>query len=196
MNTSDPEDVQRIGTDADAFESFYREHVDAVQRFVARRVADPYLAADLTADIFLAAMDAAARYDPGRGAPIAWLYGIARNVVAAELRRSARELKAVSRVSGRRLLDPESVLRAEERIDAERRLREVYEAMAVLSEDDRALFELVAVDGLSIADAGRVLGVKPGTARVRLHRSRRLIKNHLQPEGPTAQAARTQEATT
>ena len=29
-----------IGTDADVFEAFYREHVDAVQRFVVRRVGD------------------------------------------------------------------------------------------------------------------------------------------------------------
>jgi RNA polymerase sigma-70 factor, ECF subfamily len=32
-----------IGTDPDAFERFYREHFVAVQRFVARRVDNPYL---------------------------------------------------------------------------------------------------------------------------------------------------------
>jgi hypothetical protein len=50
-----------IATDPDAFERFYREHVEAVQRFVARRVDDPYLAADLTADVFVAAIESAAR---------------------------------------------------------------------------------------------------------------------------------------
>ena len=44
--------VTTIGTDPDALESFYREHVWAVQRFVARRVSDPHVAADLTADVF------------------------------------------------------------------------------------------------------------------------------------------------
>ena len=39
-----------IATDPEALEAFYREHVEAVQRFVARRVSDPHLAADLTAD--------------------------------------------------------------------------------------------------------------------------------------------------
>jgi hypothetical protein len=38
-----------ITSDPDPFERFYREHVEAVQRFVARRMDDPYLAADLTA---------------------------------------------------------------------------------------------------------------------------------------------------
>jgi hypothetical protein len=31
--------------------------VDAVQRFIARRVRDPYRVADLTADVFLSAID-------------------------------------------------------------------------------------------------------------------------------------------
>jgi RNA polymerase sigma-70 factor (ECF subfamily) len=55
---------------------------------VARRVADPHLAADLTADIFLAAIGAAKRYRARRGRPIAWLYGIAPS--AAFLMRTGR----------------------------------------------------------------------------------------------------------
>ena len=31
-----------IGRDPDAFEAFYRDHLEAVQRFVARRVSDPH----------------------------------------------------------------------------------------------------------------------------------------------------------
>jgi len=36
-----PDELCRIEHDPDAFEAFYREHVEGVQRFVARRVADP-----------------------------------------------------------------------------------------------------------------------------------------------------------
>ena len=39
-------DLAGIGRDPDLFEAFYREHVDAVQRFVARREADPHLVND------------------------------------------------------------------------------------------------------------------------------------------------------
>ena len=53
--------VRSIGTDPAAFTEFYRAHVDEVTRFVTRRVADPHLAADLTAEVFLAAIEAAAR---------------------------------------------------------------------------------------------------------------------------------------
>src|SRR6266508_4535680 len=94
-----------IASDPDAFERFYREHVEAVQRFVARRVDNPYLAADLTADVFVAAIDSARSYERSRGEPVAWLYGIARNVVAGEYRRSAKELRAAAMVRGRELVD-------------------------------------------------------------------------------------------
>ncbi|MFD0776472.1 RNA polymerase sigma factor [Streptomonospora algeriensis] len=46
----------------DRFEEFYRRHVERITRFVARRVEDPHTAADLTADVFLAAIRSAAVY--------------------------------------------------------------------------------------------------------------------------------------
>jgi RNA polymerase sigma-70 factor (ECF subfamily) len=58
-------ELAEIASDPDAFERFYREHVEAVQRFVARRVDDPYLAADLTADVFVAAIGSAGSYRAG-----------------------------------------------------------------------------------------------------------------------------------
>jgi RNA polymerase sigma factor (sigma-70 family) len=173
-------DVARIAHDPDAFEAFYREHLEAVQRFVARRVDDPYLAADLTADVFLAAIDSAPSYRRSRGKPIGWLYGVARNVVAAEHRRRARERRAVSRIPpSAELIEPDDLALLHERIDAEAEARRLYAAMDRLSAGDRAVLELVALDGLAVRDAARALGIRPVTARVRLHRTRRLLQNEL-----------------
>jgi len=181
MTASRSPDVGSIAFDPDAFEVFYREHLETVQRFVARRVADPYLAADLTAEVFLAAMDSAPSYRPERGVPAAWLIGVARHVLAGEFRRQSRERATLRRICGRRLLDADSLARIEERIDAEREARDLYAALASLPARDRALMELVAVDGLSVTEAAGVLGVKPGTARVRLHRSRVRVQSQLKP---------------
>lgn len=41
--------------DPAVLEAVYREHIGAIQRFVARRVEDPHDAADLVADVFVAA---------------------------------------------------------------------------------------------------------------------------------------------
>ena len=182
MNNSPPHrgtDLSDIGRDPVAFTSFYRSHLELVERFVARRVSDPYLAADLTADVFVAAIEAAKSYRAELGTSEAWLTGVARNVVSAEFRRSARDRKLAQRISGRRLLDGDSLTALEERIDAERSSRHLYEALAALSKRDRALMELVALDGLTVAEAAAQLGMKPGTARVRLHRSRARVQSQL-----------------
>jgi RNA polymerase sigma-70 factor (ECF subfamily) len=165
-----------IGYDPQAFENFYRAHVEDVLRFIARRVSDPQLAADLTADVFLAAIEAAPRYRSARGAPRAWLFGIARNVVSSERRRAAREQRAFALIDGRRLLAEDDVERMQERIDAAREARALYDAILDLPEGERAVLELVALDELTVAEAAMALGIRGTTARVRLHRARLALR--------------------
>ena len=174
-----PGSIARIGRDPDAFASFYREHVTAVTRFVARRVADPHTVADLTAEVFLAVIGSAHTYRPGRGTQVSWLYGIARNVIAGERRRAVHELRVASRIAGRRLLDDDDIARLEERIDAESPGRAACQALAGLPPDERAVLELVAIDGLPVKDAAAALGIRQGTARVRLHRARRVARRAM-----------------
>lgn len=173
--------LARIGCDPDAFEVFYRAHVEEVERFIARRVGDPYTVADLTADVFLAAIESAGSYRPGRGAVVAWLFGIARHVVASHHRRKARESRALSEVSGSALVEHDDLVRLEERIDATRQARALYLAMNRLTDAERAVLELVALDGLSVADAARALQVTAVAARVRLHRARNAMRRELAP---------------
>lgn len=179
------DDLPRIAFDPAAFETFYREHVEAVQRSIARRVADPQLAADLTADVFLAAIDAAPRYRSGRGSPSAWLFGIARVVIAAERRRSAREHRANARIVGRRLLEVDDVARMVGRIDAAAHARALYEALDELPEGERAVLELVALDDLSVKEAAAALGIRAVAARVRLHRARSSLRRILDDAAPS-----------
>ncbi len=159
-----PDEVNLIGIDPNIFEAFYREYVDDVQHFVARRVYDVHLAADLTADVFLSAIDSAHQFRSERGEPRAWLLGIARNVVAAERRRGFRRDTAMRRICGQRLLEPDDVSRLEDRLDAESQARSLYLSMDRLSEGDRAVLELVALEGLTVKDAARALGIRAGAA--------------------------------
>ena len=176
MDTGAGPPVRSIGTDPAAFTEFYRAHVDEVTRFVTRRVADPHLAADLTAEVFLAAIEAAAHYRGSSGGPRTWLYGIARHVIAAEFRRSARERRAEGLIAGRRLLEADDVERLAEKIDASRQVRKLHRELQALPVGERAVLELVAVDGLTVAEAAAALGIRPVTARVRLHRARRALR--------------------
>ena len=170
-----------MGRDAALFERFYEAHFDTVLRYVTRRCTDPYTAADLTADVFVAAIEAAHTYRPERGAPVAWLYGIAANVMAGHRRRAARESVAAKRMGGRRLLDDADIAAFEARIDAERAAREVLARMAELPDRLRAVLELVAVDGLTVEAAAQALGIRAATARVRLHRARKQVRDNPSP---------------
>jgi RNA polymerase sigma factor (sigma-70 family) len=174
------EHLRSIGIDPELFEVFYREHVEEIQRFVARRIGDRERAADLTAEIFLAAIDSAHRYRPRSGAPKAWLYGIARVLVASDRRRRGRERAREERFCGSALLDEEDAARMDARIDAAAQSRRLYAAMDRLSEGERAVLELVAIDELTVAEAAAAAGLRPVTARVRLHRARRKLRAELE----------------
>jgi RNA polymerase sigma factor (sigma-70 family) len=171
--------VARLGTDPAAFEEFYRRHVDAVTLFAVRRVTRPDQAADLVAEVFLEVVESAGRYDPGRGEPIAWVMGIAVNLAAAQRRRDGREARAVARISGQRLLDPDDYAELEAQIDAARTARGLHQAVARLPEGERDLLALVGVDGLTPAQAARALGIRPAAARMRLARARRKLRAAL-----------------
>lgn len=176
MNTAN--DLAAIGRDPDALEAFYRAHLEAVQRFVARRVDNPEDAADLTAEVFLAAVDASQTYR-GEAAPRAWLYGIARHVVSSHHRSSARAVRAVNRIAARELLDDDATDRILARIHSQCQTRRLYQSLAALPERQRAVVELVAVDGLSLTEAANALGITAGNARVRYHRARRRLARDL-----------------
>ncbi|MEU4582121.1 RNA polymerase sigma factor [Kitasatospora aureofaciens] len=169
--------------DPAAFAVFYQQQFDAVLGFVTRRTDSVHLAADLTADVFLTALEQADDYDARRGTPAAWLYGIARNVVASHFRGSAREFRAVARIAGQRMLDDQDVSAIEERIDAAREARALAARHAALSEPLRAVLDLVTVDGLAVRETAKALGITAATARVRLHRARKALQKAAPPTG-------------
>lgn len=84
--------------DVDAFGCFYRRHARWVLGFLARRLGDAELAADVTSEVFAAALLASERYDPARGEPNSWLYGIVSNQLASAARRGAAETRARRRL--------------------------------------------------------------------------------------------------
>lgn len=162
--------------DSDEFETFYRQHLDLVRLYLARRVDDPFVVADLTADIFLRAIDSAPTFRSSLGSSRAWLIGIARNALADHHRRVARETAALHRFHGRELLDEESIDRIIDRIASQRDAQYLLEALRSLPAPQREVIELVAVDQLSLTEAARVLDIRDGTARVRYHRARRALR--------------------
>ncbi len=104
--------------DPDAFVAFYRRHLAAVLGFFLRRTGDPELTADLTAEVFAAALLAAERYRPGERPALAWLYGIAAHKLADSRRRGRVEDEARRRLALAPLMvDDAELARVEELAD-------------------------------------------------------------------------------
>ena len=110
-----------------------------------------------------------------------------RRCTAIERRRAARERRTTGREAGRRRLEADDIAALVERIDAEAAGRRTHQALHALPEGVRAVLELIAVDGLTVTEAAAALGIRPVTARVRLHRARRVLRD-LVPEAGRALA--------
>jgi RNA polymerase sigma-70 factor, ECF subfamily len=91
---SDAELLQGCRSDASAFAVFYDRYERAVVGYLARRVRDPEVVADLTAEVFAAALQAASRYRPSEPTAAGWVLTIAHNTLAKSLRRRRVEAGA------------------------------------------------------------------------------------------------------
>src|SRR5580692_231470 len=99
----------------EAFVAFYRLNLAAVVAFFVRRTGDREVTADLTAEVFAAALIAAPRYDPEARPALAWLYGIAAHKLADSRRRGRVEDEARRRLALEPLvLDDAALERVEE----------------------------------------------------------------------------------
>ena len=179
MDCSDTELLVGLGTDPVRFGEFYRRHFDKMLAFVVRRVRSPEDAADLTQAIFVAVIETADRFDPARGTPIGWLYGVAQNTVAAWWRQRSRRTNAAERLGGHRLLIADEYEVLVERIAQAHGSDEVATAVRTLPDSQRLLLELVSDDGLTTPQAAQALGISNATARMRLSRARRTLQRCL-----------------
>lgn len=97
-----------------------------------------------------------------------WMFGVARRVLSGHRRSSARR-NALSERLGAHLV---SVAEATIEPDTD----DLREAIAALPELDRELVRLVYWDGFTLADAAKILGLRPATARSRMARARTRLR--------------------
>jgi RNA polymerase sigma factor (sigma-70 family) len=163
------------------FEAVFREHFAAVHRFIARRVGRA-LAEDLAAEVFATAYRRRAAYQPERGSPRSWLYGIAANVVRGHWRDEQQLLDLDARLARDSLrLRPAAQFddAADERVIAATLAPRIAGALAALNRDQREVLLMHAWADLSHEEIAAALGIAPGTARSRLSRARAALRAQL-----------------
>lgn len=179
MTETDAALLTRIRTDRDALETFFRRHVDAVEQFAVGRCRGAEEAAELVSAVFLALIEGRAVHDGRGGSALPWLLGVARNLLADERRRWWRDERLRQRLAGQAVLRADEATDLEDRIDAARQAPAFADALAGLTSGERELMLLVAYDGLSVADAARVVGISPTAGRMRLRRARLRLRRAL-----------------
>jgi RNA polymerase sigma factor (sigma-70 family) len=99
-----------LSGDPEDFGRFYDRYIDMLLGYFARRVHDPEVAADLTAETFAAALVARRRFRRASTPAVAWLFGIAQHKLADYHRRGAAEDRMRRRLGIERLpVDAEDV---------------------------------------------------------------------------------------
>src|SRR5688572_3241332 len=164
----DDELLRSARSDPEAFALLYRRHVHALLGYFYRRTRDPELAADLCAETFAAALDGAHRFDPARGPAVAWLYGIARRVLAHAQRRGAVEDRARRRLGMAPLdLTDAAIERIEALAGSERALAD---ALAELPPDQRAAVQARVLDEREYGDIALAAETSESVIRKRVSR--------------------------
>lgn len=179
--TADPRsDADLLGAhvagDPLAFETLVRRHRDRLWAVALRTTGDPEEAADSLQDALISAYRRAEQFR-GDSAVTTWLHRIVVNASLDRLRR--RAVRAASplpddneNLPGAVVADPV------DHMDRRDTQLVVTAALAELPEDQRAAILLVDVEGWSVEDAARQLGIPEGTVKSRCHRGRaRLAKS-------------------
>ncbi len=147
--------------DRDAFGELYRMYHAAIYRMARFRLGET--AEEAVSETFLRAWTGLPRYRD-TGAPFAaWLYGIARHVVADEFRRMART-EPRAEVPDRAVEE-----RPEDRLA-------LTAAMEKLPDEQRQVIELKYLVGLTNAEVGSALGKSTGAVNALQWRGLRAMK--------------------
>ena len=164
--------------DREAFAEFYRRHERAILRFFLHWSRSPELAADLMAETFAAAFEAVSRYDPDRGDPRAWLFGIARNILARSLKRGRVENEMRRRLGMPVLLVDDDAL---ERIEAlVSRDGAALEALSELSEPIRDAVSGRVLEEREYRELATALACSESVVRQRVRRGLARIRDRLE----------------
>lgn len=178
MSTGNDESalIERAKTDKEAFGQLYERYVDRIYKYVYYRTGNVADAEDLTAKIFVRALQHIGRYED-KGVPFsAWLYRIAHNLVANWHRdHSRRQIISIDDIAHWHI-SGESPEFATQLIQDKELL---LEAIQRLPADRQELLILKFVERLPNAEIGEIMGRSEGAIKSLYHRTLLALREDL-----------------
>lgn len=153
----------------------YRDRIHALCRHMCGNAED---AQDLTQEVFVSAFGhiGTFRADAAFGT---WLYRIAANRCAAELRKRTPAFRSFD---GREAPDrPSSAPNPEDLVVRKELIDRVETALAGLPESLRLIFVLGTLEGMRYHEIGQIVGCSEDAVKMRIHRARKQVRDALRP---------------
>lgn len=165
-----------------SYAEFYRRYEEPVLVYMLRRVRGADVAADLTAEVFAAALESRRRYVITEAPAAAWLFGIAHNILQVS-RRKARVSDEV-----RRRLGPPPLVLTDDAIEHLERLGEIglgAEALARLASlppDQRHAVEEHVIGERDYVSIAADIACSPSVVRKRVSRGLASLRAQMEPQ--------------
>jgi RNA polymerase sigma-70 factor (ECF subfamily) len=157
------------------FRALFDEHAAFVWRVLARHGVATRELEDACQEVFLVVHRRLPQFE-GRSSLRTWIYAIAVRVALSFRRKGYRVREQL-----RELLDQTGSSEADqpERVDQQRTLALIDEALASLPRDKREAFALYELEGMTMPEVAEALGVPENTALYRLYGARAGIRIYL-----------------
>jgi RNA polymerase sigma-70 factor, ECF subfamily len=161
-------DVRALG---ELFERFH----DGVYRYAYLRIGNRADAEEAAGEVFAQMVRSIRNYSERGPGFSAWLYRIARNVVADHHRRRARRPEEPAADLPEHPTEP-----LEETVESRERGRKLRAALAMLGEEQAHLLILRFASGLSAEEIASVMGKTAGAVRIQQMRALRALRAKIE----------------
>jgi RNA polymerase sigma-70 factor, ECF subfamily len=154
--------------DQQAFSELYQRYNRRLFYFFFRMLgSDNEVANDFLQDLFLKIIQKPELYKPGNKFS-GWVFSVAHNMCKNEYRR--REVRRQIQAQENPDQYPHQI--AENEIDRENLITEVFNALELLDENQRSILILKYKENFSLKEISEILGLPVGTIKSRLHYAR------------------------
>lgn len=153
--------------DPEAFGALFDRYFEKIRRYAYFQTGDLDAADELASEVFKQALESIASFDDRGGSIGAWLYGIARNIIAAHFRAAGKMGTVITDSAAFIAVGGEP----EKRVLEKSTYEDLYTAITRLPAEQREIIILRFIEGYRVTTVARILDKRPGAVRAQQHRA-------------------------
>ena len=164
--------------DADIWRELISREIPQLYGMFMRRWPNPSLAEELVQKTVFDAVAGCGSYDPSKGSPEEWIFGIARNNIRLEMRKRASRPSVDGDISSYlEAIDSEPL--PDEVLEQKETAVIVRSALQKLDSKEQAVLKTKYIEGLSARDIARRMGITEKAVHSLLYRARISLRRQL-----------------